>query len=135
MGKPEKIELINLLEEKARRRKYNAIRGYKPYPKQALFHKLSATTSERALGAGNQLGKTLAGSMEEAFHATGLYPDWWEGHKFTKPTVSWVGGDTGERKLKTNLILATDKKGRNLYLVRKNKNSSYPKFTDRGIIG
>ncbi len=96
MGKPEKIELINLLEEKARRRKYNAIRGYKPYPKQKLFHKLMEGVSERALGAGNQLGKTLAGSMEWAYHATGLYPDDWDGARFKKHVVLWVGGVTGE---------------------------------------
>lgn len=44
-------------------------------------------------------------------------------------------GDTGEKMLPTNLILATDKDGKNLYLVRKNKDSKYPVFTDRGIIG
>lgn len=44
-------------------------------------------------------------------------------------------GDTGQNVLKTNLILATDKSGKNLYLVKKNKNSRYPRFTERGIIG
>jgi len=44
-------------------------------------------------------------------------------------------GDTGTAKLNTNLILCTDKQGKNLYLVKKNKNSKYPIFTDRGIIG
>ena len=43
-------------------------------------------------------------------------------------------GDLGERTIKTNLILATDKEGHNLYLV-KAKNTKYPVFTDRGIIG
>jgi phage terminase large subunit-like protein len=46
--------------------------------------------------AGNQLGKTLAGSMEVAMHATGRYPEWWRGKRFDKPTVSWVAGTTGE---------------------------------------
>ncbi len=44
-------------------------------------------------------------------------------------------GDTGESKLKTNLILATDKHGRNLYLVKKDKSIKRPVFTGRGIIG
>ena len=44
-------------------------------------------------------------------------------------------GDIGGKMLTTNMILATDKQGRNLYLVRKNKNSKYPVFTARGIIG
>lgn len=37
---------------------------------------------------------TEAGAFETVCHATGLYPDWWEGKRFTKPTLIWVGGDT-----------------------------------------
>jgi phage terminase large subunit-like protein len=51
---------------------------------------------ERLFMAGNQLGKTTAGAMEAAFHATGLYPDWWNGRRFEKPTVGWVAGITAE---------------------------------------
>jgi phage terminase large subunit-like protein len=46
--------------------------------------------------AGNQLGKTLAGGFEVAIHATGRYPDWWQGRRFDKPTVGWACGVTGE---------------------------------------
>jgi phage terminase large subunit-like protein len=46
--------------------------------------------------AGNQLGKTLAGGFEAAMHATGRYPDWWQGRRFDKPTVGWCCGVTGE---------------------------------------
>ena len=46
--------------------------------------------------AGNQLGKTLAGGMEVAFHATGVYPDWWTGRVFSKPTKIIVAGRTCE---------------------------------------
>lgn len=45
--------------------------------------------------AGNQLGKSLAGGAETAIHATGRYPDWWEGAVFDRPTKFWVGGVTG----------------------------------------
>jgi len=48
------------------------------------------------LGAGNQTGKTWCGAHEASYHATGLYPDDWEGARFDKPTVGWVGGVTGE---------------------------------------
>jgi len=41
--------------------------------------------------AGNQLGKTWAGAYEMAMHLTGLYPDWWEGHRFTKEIAAWAG--------------------------------------------
>lgn len=46
--------------------------------------------------AGNQLGKTWCGGMEVAIHATGRYPDWWDGAVFDKPTKFWVAGITGE---------------------------------------
>jgi phage terminase large subunit-like protein len=46
--------------------------------------------------AGNQLGKTLAGGFETAMHATGQYPEWWQGYRFDGPTVGWVCGETGE---------------------------------------
>jgi phage terminase large subunit-like protein len=46
--------------------------------------------------AGNQLGKTLAGGFEVAMHATGRYPDWWQGRRFDRSTVGWACGVTGE---------------------------------------
>jgi phage terminase large subunit-like protein len=46
--------------------------------------------------AGNQLGKTIAGGFEVAIHATGLYPDWWLGKRFDRPTVIWASGVTNE---------------------------------------
>lgn len=44
--------------------------------------------------AGNQLGKTKAGSMEWAMHLTGKYPDWWEGWRCERPGRYWAGGET-----------------------------------------
>jgi len=44
-------------------------------------------------------------------------------------------GDDGKTILPNNLILATDEEGKNLYLVRKNKDTKRPYFSDRGIIG
>ena len=46
--------------------------------------------------AGNQLGKTVAGGSETAMHATGIYPSWWTGKRFDRPTIGWVAGVTGE---------------------------------------
>lgn len=46
--------------------------------------------------AGNQLGKTWCGAAEAAYHATGLYPDWWQGHRFDRPTNGWAASVTGE---------------------------------------
>jgi len=34
--------------------------------------------------------------MEAAMHATGRYPDWWQGKRFNKPTVGWACSVSGE---------------------------------------
>ena len=94
MNRNKAIQKIEVLEEQKRRIKYNQLQFYAPYPKQTAFHE--AHSSERMLGAGNQTGKTYAGSREASYHATGLYPDDWKGDRFDKPNVGWVGGVSGE---------------------------------------
>ncbi len=89
-------EAADLLDEYTEYKLTHGCEFYAPYPKQVDFHNAGSEYSERLLGAGNQLGKTLAGSMECAFHATGDYPDWWEGTRFDRPTVQWVCGVSGE---------------------------------------
>lgn len=46
--------------------------------------------------AGNQLGKTWAGAFEVAMHLTGLYPDWWKGRRYDRPTTWMAGSESGE---------------------------------------
>ena len=87
-------EQESILFQEAAKRK---LTYYRPYPKQALFHKLGATYRERLLRAGNQMGKTLAAAAETAMHATGRYPEWWEGKRFKKAPVIWCAGINGER--------------------------------------
>jgi phage terminase large subunit-like protein len=45
--------------------------------------------------AGNQLGKSIGGAAETAFHLTGRYPDWWEGAVFDKPVRWWAASESG----------------------------------------
>jgi len=77
-----------------RRKDRNRLGRYRPYAKQREFHAAGAAHRERLFMAGNQLGKTLAGSMEWAMHLTGLYPDWWEGRRFDGPVRLWAAGET-----------------------------------------
>src|SRR3954452_11564031 len=86
----------NLAAEKERRVVENNLAHYSPYPKQSSFHAAGATHRERLLIAANQSGKSLAGAMECAMHATGRYPDWWKGRRFDKPTIGWGAGTTNE---------------------------------------
>ncbi|MCP5017141.1 MAG: DNA packaging protein [Ketobacter sp.] len=85
-----------LLLEKRRRELEDSLSFYEPYAKQLEFHDLGRTKTQRCLGAGNQLGKTLCAGMEVAYHLTGLYPLWWTGKRFNRRTIWWVGGVTGE---------------------------------------
>ena len=90
------IEIAELVDIVETGMPQNQMYFYKPYEKQKQFHADSRKYNQRCMGAGNQLGKTLAGSREAAFHATGYYPPWWEGQRFMKANVGWVGGVSGE---------------------------------------
>lgn len=79
------------MDKRARR---NKLAKYKPYSKQKEFHAAGAIHRERLFMAGNQLGKTVAGSNEWAMHLTGKYPDWWEGRRFDLPVRLWAAGET-----------------------------------------
>lgn len=69
---------------------------YQPYAKQLSFHAAGRYFRERLLMAGNQLGKTFAAGNEVTYHATGLYPDDWQGKTFEKANRGWVGSVTSE---------------------------------------
>lgn len=74
----------------------NGMHFYEPYSKQVDFHASGREYAERCFGAGNQLGKTYSGANEAAYHATGVYPNWWQGARFTKHNVGWVTGESNE---------------------------------------
>lgn len=69
---------------------------YGPYPKQRAFHDLGSTKRERALLAGNQLGKTWSAGNEMAYHLTGEYPEWWKGRRFVKPIQACASNTNNE---------------------------------------
>lgn len=86
------------INEIDRQLSYHKLQQYRPYPKQLEFHSAGANADvrERLLVAGNQLGKTLSASMETAMHVTGMYPVWWPGVRFMKPTVGWAASITSQ---------------------------------------
>jgi phage terminase large subunit-like protein len=79
-----------------RRLREQKLAEYRPYPKQLEFHNMSRLKRERLFRAGNQLGKTISGGVEAAFHLTGLYPDWWQGRRIEQASRGWVGAPSGE---------------------------------------
>ena len=94
----EKLELLGLLETKAKHLDETKLFRYAPYKKQAAFHTAGGNPAvrERLLMAGNQLGKTWAAAYECAFHMTGLYPDDWDGAIFDAPVSAWGASLTSQ---------------------------------------
>jgi phage terminase large subunit-like protein len=96
------LELAEVLTALERKETTNKLNYYKPYPWQIRFHNAEGfqtpgiPASQRAAMCANQVGKTTAGGMEVAIHATGMYPSWWKGHRFKKPINVLVGGLTNE---------------------------------------
>ena len=104
----QKIELLELLEEREQVLKETKLFQLYPdtgplrrelYPKHLKFFKAGADPDnmERACIAANRVGKTWGiGGYETALHLTGLYPEWWEGRRFSHPIEAWAAGDTSE---------------------------------------
>src|SRR6516165_1724890 len=63
-------ELATLKSELHRRTRGTKLFRYQPYAKQREFHAAGLVHRERLLMAANQVGKTLAGACEAAFHLT-----------------------------------------------------------------
>jgi phage terminase large subunit-like protein len=110
LTRDEKIELITLLEEQQRRHSVNKLATYIPYPKQSEFHGNSINFRERLLMAANQVGKTWCAGFEIAMHATGIYPEWWTGRRWDRPTVGWSASVTMEvsRDAAQRILLGRD---------------------------
>lgn len=98
-----KLEYLALLEEQARRKERRKFYDLFPddgplrrelYKKHLDFFKAGSAHDERCFMAGNRVGKTEGAGYETVCHATGLYPDWWEGKRFNQPISGLLSGDT-----------------------------------------
>jgi phage terminase large subunit-like protein len=69
---------------------------WRPYPAQLQFFATGKQFRERALFAGNQVGKSTALSYESALHLTGLYPEGWEGRRWDRPIRMWAVGESAK---------------------------------------
>jgi phage terminase large subunit-like protein len=68
----------------------------KKYTKQMEFYKLGTSFDQRLFMAANRSGKTVSGAFEVSCHATGIYPEWWEGKRFDKPINICVVGQNSK---------------------------------------
>jgi phage terminase large subunit-like protein len=98
----QKKELVSLIEAKQQYIKYNKNQTFfntpivraEHYPKHIQFMQMGATKRSRLFCAANRVGKTVTGAFEVICHATGIYPDWWEGKRFNRPVTIWVAGES-----------------------------------------
>ena len=106
----QKALLLELLGEVDERHRYNAIGGLFPdkgplrrelYPKHIQLINKTSEYQELCFIAANRVGKSIAGGYMVAMHATGRYPSWWQGKKFSKPTNIYAAGETGIRTRET----------------------------------
>ena len=72
------------------------------YVKHTEFMAAGAKFPERCFMAANRVGKTDTGAYEVTCHATGRYPDWWEGRRFDRPVRIWVAGETNKKVREVN---------------------------------
>lgn len=63
------------------------------YEKHLRMFTAGAEHNERCALGGNRVGKTTSiGGYETSLHLTGLYPQWWDGWRPTKPIQCWAAG-------------------------------------------
>ncbi len=97
--------LVKDFEAKDYQQRITKIERYKPYPYQIDFHnaigkQTQEPAKQRFLMAANGTGKTMSAAMETAFHATGRYPDWWQGTRSTRSVEIIVGAKTNDAAVK-----------------------------------
>ena len=86
-----------------------------PNEQQQVY--LNCMAREVMLSGLNQGGKSTALIMLICMHLTGLYPDWYKGHRFDHPIDMLLGGETGQttRDLLTDDILGEhDERGKGM---------------------
>lgn len=64
------------------------------YVKALQFMAAGARYPERLFLAANRIGKTESAAYEVTAHLTGVYPKWWKGKRFDRPTDWRAAGDT-----------------------------------------
>jgi phage terminase large subunit-like protein len=102
-------ELEKLLEERGERERYSRLEFLEPYPWQQKLMASSKENQQTLLMAANRVGKSYIGAANLSYHLTGLYPEWWEGHRWKEPINAWASGVSSEstRDILQNELLGT----------------------------
>lgn len=99
--------ILALAQELINRQKFWRFKEFKPYGWQEKFITASSNCSQLLAMTGNRCGKTFTGAYIMSVHLTGLYPAWWFGRKYDRPTKCWAAGistDTTRDILQSELL-------------------------------
>lgn len=99
--------LLQLVKELQERQKFWKMKSFSPYGWQRTYISESHKNQQLLAMTGNRCGKTFTGAYIMAVHLTGIYPDWWEGHRFEGPIEAWAAGistDTTRDILQSELL-------------------------------
>jgi phage terminase large subunit-like protein len=86
-------QIDKMLEDAAANRQLDL---FQPSIKQREFLDAGGKHHIRMFRAGNRTGKSYVAAYEIACHASGQYPDWWQGKRFSKPGIYWCLCETSE---------------------------------------
>ncbi len=67
---------------------------YEPGAAQLRFHNAGLDAIYRAIFGGNRSSKSHCCTYEILMHASGVYPSWFLGYRYTSPVTIWVIGKT-----------------------------------------
>jgi len=81
-----------IIEELKTRRQRSKFKYWNPWPKQRQVMNLKSKVI--VFMGGNRAGKSVSGAYWTTCHLTGLYPDWWEGVRYSTPVDWWCVGET-----------------------------------------
>ena len=96
---------LQVAEEYLARKKYmGTVKWFQPgtefgierCPKQKQFFDATKHYRQVMFRASNRTSKTVSGAFCVSNWMTALYPQWWEGRTFDRPTKGWVAGKTGQ---------------------------------------
>lgn len=73
----------------------NKIIAYEVIPSQEVYD-FTVPTTHNYVTAGLVHHNTMSAGAETAMHATGQYPAWFKGRRFTEPVKWWAGGKNGQ---------------------------------------
>jgi len=86
------LQLMDLAITVTEDMKFNQLKYFRPFEHQLNFFS-TGKHDRRGILAANRIGKTVSTCFETACHLTGLYPEWWNGHRFTSPITCMVAGE------------------------------------------